>query len=112
MDAGDGMRAKLQERNGRRMSFRAKVERFGERRGWNGYPEATVLLTDMHFADTNDLACDHLWFKCGQWSWQLEVGSMFEFDARGDSYTKGCQGYRDEYAAVTTAYHLERPSKV
>jgi len=109
------MRNELQKLNGQRMRFRATVERYGSRAGWKGYPEQTILLTNVCFVDTNELACDHLWFKCGQWSWELEVGSMFEFDARVDSYVKGYQGRRAEefgMSLLTIDYHLERPSKV
>jgi len=109
------MRDELKRHDGSRMRFRARVERFGSRAGWKGYPEETILLTNVCFSDTNELACDHLWFKCGQWSWELEVGTAFEFDARVDSYLKGYQGRRaDElgFGVTTIDYHLERPSKV
>jgi hypothetical protein len=112
---GKDMRDELKKHDGSRMRFRATVERFGSRTGWKGYPEETVLLTCLRFSDTNELACDHLWFKCGQWSWELEVGTTFEFDARVDYYVKGYQGRRAEelgLSASTTDYHLERPSKV
>jgi hypothetical protein len=97
------------------MRFRATVERFGSRTGWKGYPEQTVLLTNLRFSDTDELAGDHLWFKCGRWSWELEVGTTFEFDARVDSYVKGYQGRRAEelgFSAPMIDYHLERPSKI
>jgi hypothetical protein len=109
------MRDELRKHDGSRMRFRATVERFGSRRGWNGYSEDTFLLTDVRLSDTNELACDHLWFKCGQWSWELEVGTAFEFDARVDAYVKGYQGRRAEELGLSTStadYHLERPSKV
>lgn len=109
------MRDELGKHDGSRMRFREKVERFGSRAGWKGYPEETILLTNVCFTDTNEIACDHLWFKYGQWSWELEVGAMFEFDARVDSYVKGYQGRRAEelgMSLLTIDYHLERPSKV
>jgi hypothetical protein len=109
------MRNELQKLNGQRMRFRATVERYGSRSNWHGYPETTILLKNVCCASDGELACDHIWFKEGQWAWELEVGLTFEFDARVDSYVKGYQGRRaDELGlgATTVDYHLERPSKV
>ena len=109
------MRNELENRNGQRMRFVATVERYGSRSNWHGYPETTILLKDVRFASSGELASDHLWFKEGQWAWELEVGMTFEFDARVDSYIKGYRGRRaDElgFGVSTIDYHLERPSKV
>jgi hypothetical protein len=109
------MRDALKNNDGSRLRFRASVERFGSRSNWHGYPERTILLRDVRFVGSGELACDHLWFKEGDWAWELEVGTTFEFDARVDSYVKGYQGQRAEELNISTLtidYHLERPTKV
>lgn len=80
------MRDELQKLNGQRMRFRATVERYGSRSNWHGHPEMTILLRDVCFAGNGELACDHLWFRYGGWTSELEIGTTFEFDARVDSY--------------------------
>lgn len=109
------MREQLCERNGQRLRFRAKIERFGEKEGWTGFPEETTLLVDVRFVDTDELATDHLWLKSGVWSEGLAQGDEIEFDARVDSYEKGYRGGRAERLGVASYdhdYHLERPTKV
>jgi hypothetical protein len=108
-------RKNLKDVNGKRMRFTATVERFGSKPNWHGFPETTILLKDVRFADTAELACDHLWFKQGEWAMGLVEGSTFAFDARVDSYTKGYQGGKAERLGLysfSVDYHLERPTKV
>lgn len=109
------MRNALRKVNGKRTRFIAAVERFGSRRNWHGFPERTVLLRDVRFADTGQLACDHLWFRCGQWADVLIEGARFAFDARVDAYEKGYRGRKAERLGLDSYdvdYHLERPTKV
>jgi hypothetical protein len=90
------MRKNLETMKGKRMRFTALVERFGSKPNWHGFPETTILLKDVRFADTAELACDHLWFKHGKWAMGLVEGHKFAFDARVDSYAKGYQGAKAE----------------
>jgi len=109
------MRQNLKAANGKRMRFTAVVERFGSKPNWHGFSETTILLKDVRFADTAELACDHLWFKHGKWAMGLVEGHKFAFDARVDSYAKGYQGAKAERLGVSSYsvdYHLERPTKV
>jgi len=109
------MREKLTKVDGQRMRFTATVERFGTKRAFRGPDLQTILLSDVRFADTKELACDHLWFTCGQWSLGLAPGMVFAFDARVDSYTKGYQGSRAEALGVSSYsvdQHLERPTNI
>lgn len=108
-------RENLKRVNGKRMRFVATLERFGTKRGWSGSPEQTLLLRDVVFADDDQPACSHLWFKAGVWSSSLKPRDRFEFCARVDNYDKGYHGGRAESLGVEihqTDYHLERPSQV
>jgi hypothetical protein len=68
------MRQNLKAVDGKRMRFTAVVERFGSKLNWHGFPETTILLKDVCFMDTGELACDHLWFKHGKWALGLVEG--------------------------------------
>jgi hypothetical protein len=109
------MRENLEAVNGMRMRFTAVVERFGSKTNWHGYPESTILLKDVRFVDTGQLACDHLWFRHGNWALGLVEGHKFAFDARVDSYAKGYQGAKADrlgMSSYSVDYHLERPTRV
>jgi hypothetical protein len=77
-------RSVLEKLNGKRMRFTAKVERFGRKPAYRGPDLITLLLTDVRFED-GSLATDHLWFKSGVWSEDLQPGMRFAFDARVDT---------------------------
>ncbi|VVC06125.1 Uncharacterised protein [uncultured archaeon] len=109
------MRKELKKMDGKRMRFRATVERFGTKSSYCGFPKKTILLKNVCFADSGNLATEHLWFTVGQWADWLEIGATFEFDARIDQYNKGYQGRRaEEYGLESHQidYHLERPTKI
>jgi hypothetical protein len=55
------MRKELKKRNEQRLRFRTRVERFGTRPRRHDFPEPTVLLVNLRFAE-NDGRADHLWF--------------------------------------------------
>lgn len=115
MSDAESMRKNLKAVNGKRMRFTAEVERFGTKPNWHGFPETTILLRDVRFAADGKIACDHLWFKQGNWATGLDVGTRFAFDARVDSYAKGYQGRKAEelgLSSYSVDYHLERPTKV
>lgn len=75
------MRSTLKAVKGQRMRFTAVVEKFGSKPDWHGYPQRTLLLKDVRFADTGEPATDHLWFVDGEWSRFLHEGTKFSFDA-------------------------------
>ena len=53
-------RQALRVREGDRFRAVATVGRFGSRRGYNGYDEATILLVDIVDAATGESITDHL----------------------------------------------------
>lgn len=106
-------RKKLAERDGARFRVTAKVKRFGTKTGFEGRIEPTILLTDLHDAETGEHLTDHLWFTRGK-SWQpVKEGDCVAFDARVDSYVKGYQGQRwDVDRTRQIDYKLTRPTKI
>ena len=106
-------RHNLKKINGQRLQFTARVERFGTKPNWHGFPEKTILLRDVKREEV--IVADHLWFKCGKWSFDLQPGDTFSFEARVDSYEKGYQGRLAEErgeSSYSVDYHLERPTKI
>ena len=99
------MRRNLEARDEQRMRFRGTISRFGTKRGYRGRFLTTLMMTNVKFADSDENATDHIWFTCGKWSDELEIGDVVEFDARVGIYFKG---YRRE----DIDYRLERPTKV
>lgn len=106
-------RDRLEELIGERMTFEAKVERFGKKSGWQGREETTILLVDVLRTDTAEIVTNHLWFTAGS-SWYLvEEGDRVRFDARVSGYEKGYFGRREEvYRPCSVDYRLERPTKI
>jgi hypothetical protein len=100
----------LGELLGRRLRFRAEVERFSTKRGWKGGKVNTILLKDITDLEGNFLA-DHLWLLVGSTFDWLNVRDRIEFDARVTKYAKGYsetdsdQPFRDDYT-------LSRPTRV
>lgn len=107
-------RRQLKAINGQRRRFTAVLARRGEKRTYTGGVAATVLLTDLRDAASNELVSDHLWFTEGNWSRGLPDGAAIAFDARVSLYHKGYHGYRDDYDLPPPAvdYHLVRPTQV
>lgn len=108
------MREALQQIEGVRRKFRGTFERLGEKRGWKGRVERTVLLKNIKTTD-GQLVADHLWFNFTQRfeDWALEEGDEVEFEARVTPYVEGYQGTRDVNGrSLTLDYKLSRPTKV
>lgn len=108
------MRKELKKLNGKRLSFTATVERFGEKPAYRGWLIPTVLLTNVKIKGTEKVITDHLWFTKGK-SWDgCVTGCTVEFDARVTTYEKGYKGFRDDVydSFVELDYKLERPTKV
>lgn len=107
------MRKKLKSVNGKRMRFRAIVERFGTKKNYHGYPEPTILLKQVTFVDNGVVATDHIWFTVGKTinKLMLKPGEIVEFDARVGEYIKGYVNHRDYIDERQVDYKLNRPTK-
>ncbi len=90
------MREKLAHREGKRTRFGASVEQFGQKPGWKGRSEQTMLLRDVRELQSGERVADHLWFTYTK-RWQdadVSPGNKVEFDARVKAYECGYQGRR------------------
>lgn len=106
-------RQELAKRDGQRFRCKARVERFGSKPGFRGPPKPTILLRNIVDSGSGKTLTDHLWFTMGKWSVGLDVGDVFEFEARVADYIKGYQGRRDVYdAPLRRDWKLQRPTKV
>lgn len=107
------MRKNLGNINGSRTRFRATVKRFGSKKNYHGYPEPTILLIDVAFAETDKQASDHIWFTVGTTIKKLGLkpGDVVEFDARVGEYIKGYVNRREYIDNRTLDYKLNRPTK-
>ncbi|HLJ25300.1 MAG TPA: hypothetical protein VKY85_01170 [Candidatus Angelobacter sp.] len=92
------MREILRERNGRRGRFLATFGRFGEKKGFKGYPIRTALFQNIR-DEVGTVVADHLWFRVGKRldELKLEPGDEIEFFARVAPYKKGYRGRRDDF---------------
>lgn len=75
-----------------RHTFTATVGRFGTKTNYHGFPEPTILLTDITLGGKT--LCDHVWFTVGKRleAMNLRPGDKIQFDARVGAYW---HGYRD-----------------
>ena len=90
------MRKQLEElTDAERHTFTATFDRYGTRPNWHGYPEQTLLLTNVMLGDS--VVCDHIWLVEGKRlkAYTFESGDRLEFCARVGLYRKGY--YHDEY---------------
>jgi hypothetical protein len=107
------MRKELGKKDGQRLRFKAIVKRFGTRTNYHGYPEKTILLSDIVFERDGILATDHLWFNVGKTieSLGLVEGAIITFDARIGQYEKGYVNYRKGIDDRQIDWKLTRPTK-
>lgn len=109
------MRNKLKSIEGLCMRFRAKVEKYGFRTNYNGYPQRTILCTDVTYADTNEFVTDHIWLICEKkiYSLKLKEGDCIEFDAKVAEYEKLNKALIDYgIREFVRDYNLENPNKI
>lgn len=88
-------RKKLSKLNGERMTFRAKFGRYGEKPGYWGGTERTILLRQIQQVETGEVVTDHAWLSVGKQLadlGELGPGDVLEFDARVAPYEKGYRG--------------------
>lgn len=85
------MRKQLAGREGQRKKFTATFSRVGKKTNFKGYPEDTLLLTDVRDADTGECVSDHVWFTYSKTfeSANLKPGMNISFEARVKEYVKG-----------------------
>ena len=111
------MRRELAKRAYRRETFTGRFVRYGEKDGWTGGVERTVLLADAKDAGGR-VVTDHLWFNFtkGFENAGLEEGCIVRFDARVLPYRKGYWGndpdIEIEAPPPGVDYHLTRPTRV
>jgi hypothetical protein len=100
------MRKELGKLMTKRMSFTAKVGRFGTKRNYHGYAEPTICLCEIKDISGNILT-DHVWFTVGKTINKLGLteNEVIKFDARVSGYRKGY--YKDEHD-----YKLNNISKI
>lgn len=105
-------RKELEKRHGTRFRCRGRVECWGTKPGYNIEMLPTILVCQIVDATTGALLTDHLWFTAGKWSENLDVGDIFEFDARVGTYIKGYRGHLDVGSEVSVDWNLQRPTRV
>jgi len=91
------MKKGLQKLEDTRTTFTATFKRYGKKTNYKGYPETTILLTDVKL-DGNTVA-DHVWFtmtKGFEKLGELKEGTVLQFDARVKRYVKGYKGFRED----------------
>lgn len=105
------MREKLAELNERRITVSAKVEKFGTKKSFKGFPQKTVLLIDIK-DQSGKILCDHLWLTEGKQikNLGLEIGDKIAFTARVTEYEKGYKGIYDESNPIEVDYRLSFPT--
>lgn len=110
-------RSRLRLRLNERARFTGVFVRYGEKPGYRGNSEKTILLRDIRPADERDhVVSDHLWFNLTKGFAALGIlreGDRIEFEARVGRYEKGYAGRRQEvYKPIETDYKLGRPTKI
>lgn len=109
------MRKQLSTINNTRQKFTGTFERFGEKSGWQGNIDFTLLLTDVKDQE-GKLMTEHLWFNLTKQfnALKLQEGDVVEFHARVKRYFKGYRGYREDIydKPVETDYKLSHPTKI
>ncbi len=101
----------------KRYTFKAEIERFGQKSAFKGPPIKTVLLRNITYQGTQ--VADHLWFTFGKNFEKSKAGpgDQIIFDARVTQYEKGYKGRRNDdeiywYHPIETDYKLSLPTKI
>lgn len=84
------MRKELEKLDSVRMSFTATVGRYGTKKNYHGYQEATICFVNVKDEDGNVMT-DHIWFTVGKRirEMNLLLNQSVKFDARVSEYRKG-----------------------
>lgn len=108
-------RVELEPFLGQRLRFRGTFKRFGTKPGYRGRPPLpTLILIDIHLAETGQYLCDHCWFNLGKKMAAIpfKLGVEVEFDATVERYIKGCKNNLEWVDERRLDYKLSRPGKI
>lgn len=111
------MRQELKKINELRKTFIGIFERYGTKANWHGYPERTILLTNVRLTNGKKVT-DHIWFKTTkrfEEMKELKMGDRIQFDARVKKYVKGWHGRKaEEYGEeeFVEDYKLSFPTNI
>jgi hypothetical protein len=109
------MRELLKEKEQQRTLFSGTFVRCGEKAGWKGKKEQTVLLENIKDA-RGIIVSDHLWFNLTKGFavlGELKEGDVIQFKARVKKYIKGYRGYRDDVdKPIEEDYKLSNPTDI
>jgi hypothetical protein len=108
------MRKVLASQAGERKRFRAVFSRLGKKTNYKGYREDTILLNDVHEAESLQIVSDHVWFSYTKAFEKIKLaeGCVIEFDARVKEYTKGYVNKRYNLSKRTIDFKLSHPTKI
>ena len=126
------MREELEQYVGKRMYFRARVDKFGVKSAFHALKfgaehghrrsirkrrrrkavklNRTVLLKEIRIRDTGELLTDHVWVPRGAWSKKLEQNDVIEFYGRVDRYGKAVGNHL--LGQMEKDYRIKSPSRV
>lgn len=106
------MRKQLQIIEGKKLRFRATVDRFGYRPDDRGLIITTVCLDHITYAGSEREVTDHIWFDVTRTiaSLNLKPGDVVEFDAKAEAYLKGYRHIKRGIDDRTRDYKLSSPS--
>ena len=110
-------RKELAKIQNNRKTFIGIFERCGTKTNWHGFPEKTILLTDIKDSIGNKVT-GHIWFnitKGFEQLGELKQGDVVQFDARVKPYFKGYNGYKEEIRwekPIEKDYKLNNPTKI
>jgi hypothetical protein len=108
------MRKQLQRLDGERKRFTGTVVRYGNKSGYKGRMEETILLKDVVDLSTGNKITDHLWFNLTQQfaDLRLQEGDHIEFDARVKAYVKGYVNSPGKIDNRKKDFKLSHPTRV
>ena len=99
------------------MRFTGTFKRYGTKNNWHGFPEQTILLTNIKNSNGN-IVTDHIWFKQTKGFEKinpLTEGDIISFEARVRDYVKGWHGAKAERYGeedYVLDYKLNFPTKI
>ena len=111
------MRIGLKQINGLRKEFIGTFVRFGSKTNFKGYPETTILLSNIENPFNKKIFAEHLWFNLTKEfdKIRLQEGDIISFQARVKEYYRGYKGYKEEIQLekpIEKDYKLSHPTKV
>ncbi len=108
------MRKELKKLHMIRGTFTGIFVRFGNKTGYKGKIEQTLLFKDIKDKE-GKIITSHLWFTMtkGFFKCDLQENDIIQFNARVKEYVKGYKGYRfDVDKPIEIDYKLSFPTKI